>query len=256
MRVKVEGLLIYKTPYQEKHLITKLLLRSGKRISVIFYGGRGKKGSLDLGHMLSVEIARSKSTDTIYKASEWSIIWTPNLLRGNFEAFSLMCFYFEVISKLSLEESLHDEDDTHQSGLFSVISNGIFYLEQTIKAQTFVKEQQLLLFLGKLTLEQGIYPRMKSCVFCDQNLEDRKTLALLFEKGGFSCNLCFEDLEGDLAKGLWKFLQNIRTESHRDFNFKNLNYQNVRALSQLLFDYFCFQFQMAPKSFKALPMVF
>lgn len=256
MRVKVEGLLIYKTPYQEKHLITKLLLRNGKRISVIFYGGRGKKSSLDLGHMLSVEIARSKSTDTIYKASEWSIIWTPNLMRENFHAFSLMCFYFEIISKLSLEESLHDGDDTHQSGLFSVLSNGIFYLEQTVKDKAFIKEQQLLLFLGKLVLEQGIHPRMKSCVFCDQSLENKRTLALLFEKGGFACNLCFEGLEGEEGKGLWRFLYLVRSESHRDFNFKNLNYQNVKALSQLLFDYFCFQFQMAPKTFKALPMVF
>lgn len=256
MRVKVEGLLIYKTPYQEKHLIAKLLLRSGKRISVIFYGGRGKKACLDLGHMLSVEIARSKSTDTMYKASEWNIIWAPNFLRGDYSAFSLMCFYFEIISKLSLEESLHDGEDDQQNGLFSVLSNGIYYLEQTIKEKTFVKEQQLLIFLGKLVLEQGIYPRMKSCVFCDQSLEKFSALTLLFEKGGFSCQLCFESLEGYEGKGLWHFLSDIRIESHKDFKFKTLNYQNVKGLSQLLFDYFCFQFQLAPKCFKALPMVF
>ena len=206
--------------------------------------------------MLSVEIARAKSFDTVYKASEWNVIWTPNLLRGNFPAFSLMCFYFEIISKLSLEENLHDGEDFQQGGLFSVLSNGIFFLEQTVKNNTFIKEEQLLLFLGKLVLEQGINPRMKSCIVCDRSLESARSLILLFEKGGFSCHLCFEGLGGDEGKALWKFLQIIRTESHKDFNFKNLNYQNVSSLSQLLFDYFCFQFQLGPKSFKSLPMVF
>ncbi len=206
--------------------------------------------------MISVEIARSRSTETIYKASEWNIIWAADLLRSNFPAVSLMCLYFEIISKLSLEESLHDEDDNQQSGLFSVLSNGVYYIEQTVKNRTFVKEQQLLLFLGKLVLEQGISPRMKTCVFCDQILEKSQTANLLFEKGGFSCELCYEGTKGEEGKGLWSFLQSIRTESHRDFCFERLNYQNLRSLGQLLFDYFCFQFQLAPKSFKTLPMVF
>ncbi|MFI5390348.1 MAG: hypothetical protein ACHQYQ_03220 [Bacteriovoracales bacterium] len=221
---------------------------------MIFYGGR--KTSLDLGHMISVEIARSRSTETIYKASEWNIIWAADLLRSDFSAVSLMCLYFEIISKLSLEESLHDEDDIQQSGLFSVLSNGVYYIEQTVKNKTFVKEQQLLLFLGKLVLEQGISPRMKTCVFCDQILEKSRAVNLLFEKGGFSCEFCYGGTKGEEGKGLWSFLQGIRTESHRDFSFERLNFQNVRSLGQLLFDYFCFQFQLEPKSFKTLPMVF
>ncbi len=206
--------------------------------------------------MLSVEISRGKSTDSVYKAQEWKIIWAPNQIRSNFSAVSLMCLYFEIIYKLSLEESLHEEEDIHQSGLFSVLANGVFYLEHTVGANTFVKEQQLLLFLGKLVLEQGIYPRMKNCIFCDQILEKSRLAFLLFEKGGFSCGSCFDGTKGQEGKDLWNFLQTVRIESHRDFNFERLNFQNVSSISQLLFDYFCFQFQLVPKSFKSLPMVF
>ena len=41
MQTKIEGLILSKVPYDERHVIANLLLRSGRKVSVVFYGGRG-----------------------------------------------------------------------------------------------------------------------------------------------------------------------------------------------------------------------
>ncbi len=76
MNTKIEGILLSKLAHGERNLLVKLLLRSGKIISVMFYGGRGggekKKSSvLEIGTMLKVELARSKSNSELYSAKEW-----------------------------------------------------------------------------------------------------------------------------------------------------------------------------------------
>jgi hypothetical protein len=249
MRLKVEGLLIHKILFKEKHLVGRLLLRSGKKISVLFYGGKG----LDIGHMLAVELSRTKSTQSLYKAKEWSMIWAPLELRGNYEAFSLMCLFFEILNKFALEENLHDLEDSQQIGLFRIASVGVFSLEQNLKKGTFKREEQLLLFLGKFLLEQGIFPKMNTCIFCDEKLDRFPSIGLVFERGGFACSFCNEDSRD---KGIWEFLMRIRAESYLGFNLKSFNFQNVEEFSQILFRYFCFQFELDHKIFKALPSVF
>ena len=42
MQRKVEGLVLSKMPYQDRHIIMKLLMRSGQVVHVLLYGGRGE----------------------------------------------------------------------------------------------------------------------------------------------------------------------------------------------------------------------
>ena len=88
MQTKIEGILIRKIPYQDRHIIGTLLLRSGRKVSVLFYGGQGggkklKSSTLELGHMLRVELGRSKSTSDLYRAKEWSPIWIHEKIANN-----------------------------------------------------------------------------------------------------------------------------------------------------------------------------
>ena len=41
MQSKIEGIVTSKIPYDERHIIANVILRNGKKVSVVFYGGRG-----------------------------------------------------------------------------------------------------------------------------------------------------------------------------------------------------------------------
>ena len=102
MQTKVEGLVLSKIPYDERHLIVNLLLRTGRKISVVFYGGRGggkkqKSSIIELGFMLSVELSQAKTNTEVYHAKEWNMIWHHDLIRNNHNAFYLMCFFLFFI---------------------------------------------------------------------------------------------------------------------------------------------------------------
>ena len=81
--MKVEGIVIQKTPFKERDIICHLLLRTGKTLAVYFYGGRGggkkAKGSIiETGFMLSVELQRQRKTldSPMHIAKEYSLIWS------------------------------------------------------------------------------------------------------------------------------------------------------------------------------------
>ena len=98
MQNKIEGLVLSKVPYDERHIIANLLLRSGRKVAVVFYGGRGggkkqKSSIIELGFMLSVELAHAKTNSDIYHAKEWNLVWNHDLIRLDHTAFYLMCFF-------------------------------------------------------------------------------------------------------------------------------------------------------------------
>jgi len=265
MQQKVEGLVISKRPYQERHLLCHLLLRSGKKISVIFLGGRGggknQKGSnVELGNMLSLLLVRSSGQVELHKAKEWTVTWSPLFIRDNHEAFYLTCFIFEVVSLISVQDNLHDSnndfDDTH-IGLFRLVSNALFRLNSKIESKSFVVHEERSLFLAKLLIETGLYPQMSECANCGQPLSSHKSVQLSPSHGGFSCQQCIQLETGEREiseQGLqiWNLLKQVANEKYGDIKIQNtLNNEGARAL----LNYFCFQCQVDLKSIKTLTMM-
>lgn len=75
LETKIEGILLSKLPYKDRHLICHMLLRSGKKVGVIFYGGAGggkkmKSTNLELGHMIKVELKHSNKNKELYSLAE------------------------------------------------------------------------------------------------------------------------------------------------------------------------------------------
>ncbi|MBF0313753.1 MAG: recombination protein O N-terminal domain-containing protein [Oligoflexia bacterium] len=220
----VEGIILSKVPCREKDLIANLLLRSGHRIGVLFYGGRvGKQAALlEVGNMLKLQVRRSKSRadDGLYSANEWSVIWRYRHIRNNYRAYYTLCFYVEIISKLSTEENLfafssaNNERDSSNvtsadAGIFRVFSNAVFYLEDaTTKSATPDFVQALTLFLCKLLYEAGIAPsspkseasgentyriltRVKDLKYSDYRLLDyENTTGAFYELYNYLCHHC------------------------------------------------------------------
>lgn len=269
MKQKIEGILISKVPYKERDLICKLLLRSGKRVSIIFYGGRGggkkmKPSLLELGHMLQVELKRSSELSELYSAKEWSTIWTSQSIRFNHQAFYLMCLMLEISTKISLEDNLHDDHqqfDRESEGIFKVLSNGIFYLEDAVKNQQFSIGQHLPLFISKTMLEQGVFPSLDCCISCGTGLNLELPSLLSPELGGFQCYSCFV-LANQLAtsvepsheeNSLFRFFSLLTHLRYADYHqTPELTIHQCRNI----FKFFCYQFNWQLQDFLSLPFLF
>ncbi len=264
MQTKVEGLILSKTPYQERHSIARLLLRNGKRISVMFYGGQGggakKKGTtLEIGNMLRLEVSQGKRTDHLYKAREWMALWYHKQIRYQHKAFYLMCFMVELIEKLSIDDDLHDanrlEIEEASSGLFSVLSNAIFSMDQRLEVDQFKMEGDLCFFLAKLLIEQGVFPQMHNCCLCSHQIQTERSSVLLPEKGGFACEQCMHGHDGhrdmdhfDLHQDLLKISQTKYIE------LKNYQIKAV-GVERILVHYVLYQMHMRPSHFRSLSLL-
>ncbi len=264
---EIEGLILSKTKFQDRHLICKILLRSGKTVSVIFYGGQGggtkKKSSiLELGHMIQIQLKYKKSSndDNVFNSSEWKLIWSHEKIREDHKAFYLMCFYLEVINKLSIEEDIYSEHidfDTETKGLFRVLSNSLVHLNASVKSSTFDKDCELLIFIGKLLVELGVFPMRSNCVLTDKILHDERSLVLLNDKGGFATAMGlnideYSHAESNSGRELWEKLGEISTKKYDEIDFKNINNPSTVKLA---WQYLCFQFQLETSQFKTSSMV-
>lgn len=261
MKRKIEGILISKIPYADKHLICKFLLRNGKMVSVLFYGGQGsskkKSGTLELGFLLAIELSQSRGGEELYRAKEWIPTWYHTHIREEIKAFNLMCFYMEMVSKLSVHGDLHDEfedSDDSMVFLFRLLSNGLFSMDNKLKTKTFESESELLLFLGKLLVEGGVFPRRDSCLFCERPLHEVQRMNLMAEKGGFSCHYCHEASSSSFGRAIWEVLGEISQRKYQDYVFKGTR-NTLHELSASVLHYFFYQFQLNKGHFKTLPMV-
>jgi recombinational DNA repair protein (RecF pathway) len=266
METKIEGLILSKIPYQDRHLICHLLLRSGKRASVLFYGGQGggkkkKDTILEVGHMLKVELKRTKHKSDLHHAKEWSAIWTHKNIRLDHKAFYLMCFYLEVVHKLSVEENLYDElrnEDKSLEGLFLTLSNGLLFLEKELKATDFNLKKNILVFLSKILLVQGVFPEREVCVLSENPIKEIDNIVLVMEQGGFADSSLVNAEDGrkqafgESGKELWYLMGKVSNSKYPQLHDLELKNEEIVFI---LINYFCYQFHFSQSEFKSLPMI-
>ena len=268
--MNLEGIVIHKTPFKERDIIAKLLLRSGKVINLYFYGGRGggkyAKGSiLEIGYMLKVTLApqRKKIETDLHVVKEYGLLWEAKSIRSNYQAFYLLSLYAEIIQKISLEEDIEHQSD-EQAGIFKVFSNAIYSLDQSIAKNNYNLYQQLFILLAKLTLDLGILPDFEQCLHCHIELD--KTELALFEphQGGFTCSECLLRADQFVSqdKNLFeefKSSMHLRLSLVQALQTKFSDYANLQKLTRgqcnSLFNYFCYQFHFEPVQFKTWGML-
>lgn len=263
MQTKVEGIVLSKIPYDERHIIAHLLLRTGRKISVVFYGGRGggkkqKSSIIELGFMLSVELSQAKTNTEIYHAKEWNMVWHHDMIRDNHSAFYLMCFFLEVINKIAPTENLHDvhEENTEMVGLFTSLSNALVHLERSLKEKSFYSHSHSVVFLTKTLLHLGVFPEREHCTLCGIELQEFNDMYLIPEEGGFACPPCVNQNKSysvQSGRELWELVGHIAHTKYSELGSLKLEY---KSLPRMLFHYFCFQFHFEEKDFKTASMVF
>lgn len=268
--MKVEGIIIHKTPYKDRDLICNLLLRSGKKISVYFYGGRGggksSKGSiLELGYMVSIELnPKKKKLDTeLLMAKEYSLLWSGQSIRKEYQAFYLSMFYLEFIAKVAVEDELEGHSDDHHEGLFNVLSNALFFLNNSLEENQFSLQNQLFFFFSKLSVQLGISIDIDLCMFCAVEL--KKNLCLFDpQNGGFICRDCASKSdeflsEDNLLRLEYQSSTKLRDVLSKVYRIPYKQYCEIPNLPQGLtvaqFNYINLQFGFTKESFRSWGMI-
>lgn len=257
MKTKVEGILLSKVLHQERNLICQILLRNGKKVSILFYGGSGggknkKSTLLEVGHMLKIELQKKKTISDIYTAKEWSLLWHHKKIRENFQAYYSMCFFLETISKVALVDDLTNtmgSFDDESIGNFRVLSNALVHLENSLDKNNFNKFLEIGYFFIKSTIEHGICPNIDNCVLCGIDLKSCTHMELMIDHGGFACQNCqpisINNLDGKL---LFDFIHYVASKKYPLLNYETkLKLKNVEEV----FAYFCYQSHIPRNSFKA-----
>jgi recombinational DNA repair protein (RecF pathway) len=211
--------------------------------------------------MMKVELSHSRSTSELHKAKEWLPLWSYSEIRLNYKAFSLMCLFMEMVSGLSPEEDLHDANsdfDQSMEGLFRVLSNAVVHLEERAKLKKCDPYSELTIFLGKLLIEQGVFPVRDNCAFCDETLTHQGRMTLVTDHGGFACGECSGHLEEAMVstteegRELWELLGSVANHRYQDLG--SLRLENPEVIHTLL-NYFYYQFHFQAHQFKSLKMV-
>jgi recombinational DNA repair protein (RecF pathway) len=164
----------------------------------------------------------------------------------------LHILYLEILMKLA--QSFHptesDASLSDSDGIFSVASNAIFYLDQSLEAQSFEPSQQLSLFLVKLLFHLGIMPNLDSCGLCGVNLDDAQAMSFQAGQGHFTCGQCSP---GNNERG---FMFRMRMSYQTKFQ----DYQELKDTSpgecDKLIQYFCHQFHLKPIALKSYSLLF
>lgn len=267
----VEGMIIQKTPYKERDLICHVLLRSGKTLPVYFYGGRGggkkSKGSfLEIGFMLKLELREQrKSMETaIFIAKECSLIWNSKEIRSDYKALCLLSFYLEMTSKIALSEDLKSRHGDEFEGLFKVVSNAVFILDQAISLKDFQLSNHLFIYLSKLILELGILPDTDHCLFCEKDLETGDLALFVPTEGGFSCHSCNANRDEFLSENRvlqanYKTDQGFRLGMKKALSISFKEYPELKPMdftaAHALFKYINYQFGFEERNFKTWRML-
>lgn len=255
-----EGLVIHRVPYKERDLIVKLLLRNGLVGSFYIYGGQGggknhKPSIFELGSMMKIMIKDQKtkidSSDLMISA-EHSRIWEPQSIRHDIRAFYLVCLYFELIQKFSIpfQHGTSDYQNQDHEGIFSVVSNALFYIEDSLQKKQFEAHQHLTLFMVKLLFHLGIMPDTDSCSYCSAELLETPAVTFLPANGQFACQNCSQ---GDNEKGfLLRIKKGYQTRYQEYADFLGTNFPECDKLIQ----YFCHQFHLRPVELRSYGLLF
>lgn len=253
-----EGIVISKMPYKESHLICRLLTRTGNKSSILFYGGQGggkknKPSQIEVGSLIEFTPASTKKYSELRGCKDWKVQWRHEELKNHYRAFFLLNFYAEVFDKISMEN--HREEKTGDEIFFNLLSNAVFYLEDSVKKKNFELTHHLSLFLGKLIFHNGVYPSYENCRFCLIKLSQNNVGQLDFSEGGFSCLGCQEDKETIRNDSffLWEYFATIKNVSYKDY--QNVEKYSLDALKVVL-SYFLGQFQIAHHELKTTSFLF
>lgn len=255
-----EGLVIHRVAYKDRDLIVKLLLRNGQTGSFYIYGGQGggknhKPSVFELGSMMKIMIKdqRTKidSSDLMISA-EHNRIWEPQNIRHDIKAFYLVCLYFELIQKFSIpfQQGTSDYQNLDHEGVFSVVSNALFYMEDALLKKQFEAEQHLTLFMIKLLFHLGIMPDTDNCSYCSVELLDHPAVVFLPAAGQFACASC---AQGENERGFLLRIKKGYQTRYQEYNgFLGTNFVECDKLIQ----YFCHQFHLRPVELKSYSLLF
>lgn len=266
--MKVEGILISKTPYKERDIIGHILTRRGYKLGVYIYGGQGggksKKGSLlELGHMLRF-VLQKKQNQELQIAKVDEMVWSAKKIRENYSAFILSQFFLEVIGKLALDEDF-DDQNSDQEALFSVLSNALYHLDEACSNGSFDKYTHLQLFMVKLTLALGVMPDTESCSFCQKTFKLEDLSLLDFQNGGFNCLDCTSKMDEYLSENrvLSEEYQRGREQRRLMSSFARTPYKEFQALDKVnrgnvvvSFNYLNYQFGFTEVDYKTWKLLF
>jgi DNA repair protein RecO len=255
-----EGIVISKLPYKERDLIVKLLLRNGLVGSFYVYGGLGggkhhKPTAFEVANMMRVQIKDRKSlkhdVSELMIVAEHKRIWEPEHIRHDVQAFYLTCLYFEIIQKFALAyHPSQSGETTDHEGIFSVLSNALFYLNDAVSSKNFQSSQHLSLFMVKLLWQLGILPDTEHCAYCETNLFEADGAAFLIEQGQFACLQC---VTGENEKGL---LFRIRKGTQTKFqDYQSLQGTNFLETNKLI-QYFCHHYNVRTVELKSYSLLF
>jgi hypothetical protein len=231
---------------------------------MIFYGGQGggnkKKSSiLEVGFMLAVEVKKSKGNTDSYQAKEWSLVWGHRYVRENHTAYYTLCFFLELVAKIAPQDDLKDDfrkDDDSSEGIFRVLSNALFYMDQSTKDKSFNQHWHILVCLSKMSYELGIFPQRELCFYTDHPLDGTQNIVLIPEHGSFALSEHVKDhhfsrAEVEQGQLLWRHLDQIQTHKYGQAEESEVS----PPVSRSLFLYVCFQFSLNDHSFKTSKMV-
>lgn len=255
-----EGIVINRVPYKERDLIVKLLLRNGLLGSFYVYGGKGggkhhKPSLFEPGSMMRLQIRETKTRNMegaeLLVVQEYTRTWEPSLVRHNIQAFYLICLYFEMVLKIAPTHQGEKPSEGHDTdGIFSVLSNALFYLEASLGQKNFEAQQQLMLFMVKLLHHLGIMPDTDRCGFCQADLLETPGAHFIPASGFFSCEKC---ASGESERGfLLRVKKGFQTRFQDYHELLGTNFQEPDRLIQ----YFCHQFHLKPMDLRSYRLLF
>lgn len=255
-----EGLLIHRTPYKDRDLIIKLLLRNGLVGSFYIYGGQGggkklKPTIFEIGSMIKIMVKDQKSkagNSELMISAEHQRLWEPQSIRYDIKAFYLVCLYLELIQKFSIpfQPGTSEYENMDHEGIFSVVSNALFFIEDSLKKQQFSPHQQLTLFMVKLLFHLGIMPDTDNCSYCQAELLESESVVFLPANGQFACQQC---ASGENEKGFLLRIKKGYQTRYADYSeFIGTNFPECDKLIQ----YFCHQYHLRPVELKSYGLLF
>lgn len=263
--VELEGILISKLPYQDKHLIGNLLLRNGNKISVMFYGGQGggKKNVssiLQVGYLFKVSFGRIKNNFEILSSKEHTEKWYHRNISQNPVGFYLLCFFCEFCQTFAPQITHKDDLDllerSHE-GIFRLLSNALFRLDSEVIQNNFDSNFELFIFLTKAMVELGIFPRTETCAISGVEINDNDNVSLSVEQGGF---VHFDHLNMEEQRLINRAEgRMLRTELLRVAACKyaqvNKDVNISKATLNILFNYICYHQNTNRENFKSLSLL-
>lgn len=270
MQTKIDGIILNKFPYRERDLVLHVLLRSGHKMSLMVYGGRGggkkmKPSLLEPGYLAQFELAPNAKEVQVSK--EFTMDWRHEEVRNDYQAFLLMSFFLELIDKVAPEATLKEDDENLSDeyvGLFRVLSNALFYLDHSLKNKVFSHFSHLELFLIKISFELGVAPSFNTCTYCGVGLQLANTASFEMQHGGFSCQSCEAKNEGksnlhfldqEVSKTLWDKVIRIWQLKYQDYASLSSQAVPQKFISEKYMQYLCYQFQLDINSFKSFRML-